>query len=162
MVRVMLRIRTCSVPTEVCVIDEKKLFNKQFQKERNLSDYIEQNIIKFCVDVLDDVYLSHEKEVQADKHNRFQPRQPRIDYKIKCQNHTYLVELKNPKNTSENRHSIGQMLSYSVLLDDEDKFRMVVITTKHDMLTAKAIKKFNLPIRYVYFEKGKIMEYLRD
>jgi|SRR5690625_86595 len=151
---------TNSQKTNVGVIDVSKLKNNEFEKEVNLSEYILDNIILFCADVLEDQYISHETEVQSEKQTYFQPRQPRIDIRIRCKNKTYLVELKNPKNTSENRHALGQILAYSVLLDEIGSCDLVIVTTKYDILTAKAIKKFNLPVRYVYFEKGKIMEYL--
>lgn len=93
---------------------------------------------------------------------RFQPRQPRVDFVIECEKKTHIVELKNPKNVSENRNALGQILSYSTMLDPLGECALVIVTTKHDMLTARAIKRFNLPVRYVYFEKGCFMEYIHD
>lgn len=148
--------------TMVGVIDPTKLKSFEFNRESDLSCYIETNIESFCADVLDDIYVRHEKEVQAESQMRFQPRQPRVDFVIECEKKTHIVELKNPKNVSENRNALGQILSYSTMLDPLGECALVVVTTKHDMLTARAIKRFNLPVRYVYFEKGRFMEYIHD
>lgn len=138
------------------------LMNSDFDKEKDLSKYICSNIELFCRDVLSDTYVSHEEEVQVKKQVIFQPRQPRIDLKIICKNSTYLIELKNPKYQSENRAALGQLLCYSTILDESRESEMVLVSTKFDMLSAKTIQRFNLPIRYIYFEKSRFMEYLYD
>lgn len=148
---------------KICRINDMKvLSSKKFDKESHLSEFIESNIILFCADVLGDTYVSHRKEVQASEHNLFAPRMPRVDYEIQCEKSKYLVELKNPKNMAENRSAIGQILSYATMLSEDGPHDMVVVTTKFDLLTARAIKKFALPIRYVFFDGEVMAEYLED
>lgn len=47
--------------TMVGVIDPTKLKSFEFNRESDLSCYIETNIESFCADVLDDIYVRHEK-----------------------------------------------------------------------------------------------------
>jgi hypothetical protein len=138
----------------------KDLQHSQFDKEKDLSIYIESHIKQFCNDILEDDYVNHETEVQKSSQIAFMPRMPRVDYRIECKQNTYLIELKNPTGLSENRSAIGQILSYATMLNED--FKLVIITTKFDILTAQTIKKFNLPITYLYFENNRVLEFVGE
>lgn len=56
---------------------------------------------------------------------------------------------------------IGQILDYGREFLDPKK-ELMIITTKFDRNTAKTIKHYRLPIRYIYIDKNRIMEYLES
>ena len=142
--------------------DMEKLKYSGFDKEKTLCDYIERHIENFCRDILEDKYISYQTEVQKKSQEYFMPREPRVDFVIQCEKKQYLIEIKNPKNISENRNALGQILCYSALFEEEKPYQLIIITTKFDHLTAKTIKNFDLPIRYIYFERNMCMEYLGE
>ena len=138
------------------------LKNFDYKKEIELQNYIIENIDMFCRDILDDDLISFETEYQFEKQNYFSQRKIRADLYLKCKKQDYIVELKNPTHKSENRAAIGQLLNYSLQFLDSKKRQLVLITTLYDYDTEKVIKKYNLPIRYIYFSKDKILEFLKE
>ena len=72
----------------------------------------------------------------------------------------YLVEVKRPKTQSENIKGVAQLLDYGLLyLDSIKETELVLVTTMFDMNTARVIKHYKLPIRYIYFSKDKALEF---
>jgi hypothetical protein len=130
----------------------------EFRYESDLLGYITSNINKFCIDVLNDKLKSFESDKPIIDNVRKQ-HSKRIDLFVICENNSYIIELKNPKYESENRQAIGQLLDYGRFSPDS---LLLLITTKYDLSTAKTIKHYNLPIRYIYFEKSRIIEYIGE
>jgi len=145
---------------DVYIKDVKKMKSSMFIKEKDMMDFFEKHIDVFCSDVLCDSYVSHSTEIQQNKHSTFSPRMPRVDIYIKCKRKSYLVELKNPKMPSSNRIALGQILAYGAMMDGDDE--LVIITTMFDILTAKAIKKYNLPITYLFFDGKNCLEFKHE
>ena len=54
----------------------------------------------------------------------------------------------------------GQLLDYGRVYVDSIKkeVRLVLLTTYYDLSTAQTIKHYNLPIRYVYMDKERMLE----
>jgi hypothetical protein len=137
------------------------LKNNSFKTERDLLDYITENMSKFVEDVFNDVLVSFEREKVCHKQpNKFGPMTRRVDLYVVCEENIYIIELKNPKYLSENRKAIGQLLDYGRDFSDPRK-KMVLITALFDIDTAKTIEYYNLPISYIYFDKDKSLEYVR-
>jgi len=139
-------------------LNGNNLSTNEFDKESDLSDYIIENIEKFVFDFLDDELISFEVDSPIQKHRRFSPRGRRIDLFIKGKKKVYIIELKNPSSGTESRGAIGQILDYGREFLDTEK-ELLILTTKFDLNTAKTIKFYNLPIRYIYIDKKRIMEY---
>jgi len=137
-----------------------KLQNNTFKKEKDLREFITQYIREFTEDVLEDEYISHNEECGITKNtSRFRSR--RMDLVVYGQKATHIIELKNPKYQSENRAAIGQLLCYAQDFIDPKK-RLVLISTKFDIYTARAIENYKLPIRYIYFDINHCYEYIGE
>jgi len=142
---------------KIIIDDITQLQNTSFDKEKILLDYIVEHIGFFVEDVLDDKLISFECEKPTGiKQTRFSPRRKRVDIYIVAEKQNYIIELKNPKYVSENRKAIGQLLDYGRELNNT---QMILVTTLFDIDTAKTIEYYNLPIRYVYFDKDKSLEF---
>ena len=138
----------------------KKLFNTDFDRESDLEAYICANIEWFC-DALGEKYISHETNKPIVKRLRMSPQVRRVDMYIKCRGSVLIVELKNQPSGTQSRAAIGQVLDYGRVFIDTRKKQMVIVTTKFDQPTAKTIKHYNLPIRYIYMSKRQKMEFLK-
>jgi hypothetical protein len=143
---------------EVFGLNVDDLKTDEWGKEIDLLCYITNNIDLFCRDVLLDKLISFETEKEIKKKYKFGPRGQRVDLFINCERSVYIIELKNPKNISENRGAIGQILEYGMYFLDPKK-ELILLTTKFDIETARIIKFYDLPIRYIYFDKHKKAEF---
>ncbi len=130
-----------------------------FNKEKDVVTHIESHIGWFCKSVLGDTYKSHEVDQDIRKRNRMAPRGRRVDIVIECKNHTFVIEVKNPKTAIDNRHAIGQILDYGREFPDPKK-RLVIITTFFDENTAQTIAHYKLPIKYIYINQSQSYEYI--
>lgn len=143
-----------SVTDDGYIQTDAPLKNNDFKSERHLSDYIETNIELFCSEICNDVYIDH----TANK--PFEHKGRRIDLFIECEKSLFVIELKNPRHMNENVGSIGQILDYGRRIKEFKKVELIVITTKFCVDTAKTIKHYHLPIRYIYFSKSQSYEYI--
>ena len=134
----------------------RELKTADFGKEANLTAYIEEHIQRFVDEILEDVLIEYSTEYQFDRAS-FGPRAPRVDFYITGQRKDYLIECKNPKHPAENRHAIGQLLNYG--RKHNKPCELVIVSTLYDDDTAKTIGHWNLPIKYIYFEKEKALIY---
>lgn len=144
---------------EVC-LNPKGVRSNDFSKENELCDFIEGNLLFFCETILQDNLISFEREYQFGQHY-FGPREPRVDFLIIGEKSHYLVEVKNPQNLAENRAAIGQLLNYGRKYLDPKK-TLVLITSKFDHETACTIQEYKLPIRYIYLDKKRSLEFLKN
>jgi len=124
---------------------------KAFTSERAMGDYIEINIAQFTIDILQDKYISHKRE-SCLTFKAFGANIPRADFLIEGENSTYIVEVKNPKNNNEVTRGIGQILDYATIYGKPCKLFMV--TSKHDERFVRIVKRYKLPIEYVWLHKG--------
>ena len=107
----------------IFVYDFKKLRNNQFKSEKELSEFISENIFEFTKDVLDDVLIDFEIERRISRRINgllFGRKNKRIDIYIKGQKKNYILELKNPCYRNENLSAIGQILNYGLNYDNCD------------------------------------------
>ncbi len=128
-----------------------------FAKESDLEQYIIEHIDRFMTTVFNDelIYFESNKPIDV---QHFSPRGRRVDLFVQCKNFLYLIELKNPNSGTESRAAIGQILDYGKEFLDPKK-QLVIITTKFDHNTAETIKYYNLPIRYIFMDKERSLEY---
>lgn len=137
-----------------------KFMNNDFEKEKDLVAYIIENINEFSNLHLNDLVLEYEVDKPIDK-QRFWPRWRRVDIFIKWEKWIYIIECKNASNTTEIRYSIGQLLDYWREYLDSKK-ELILIANMYDENTAKTIKHYNLPIRYIIISKTNSLEYVRE
>ena len=138
----------------------KEIKTNDFKNEKELSDYTKLNIKKFTEDILEDELVSFEFEKKIVKKERPQ-RHKRVDLYVIGKKGKYIIEFKNPTWNNENLNAIGQLLNYGRQFTDSKK-ELVLISTLFDEETARTIKYYNLPIRFIYFDKEKSLEYLGD
>ncbi len=127
-----------------------------FKSEKDLQDYIVNNIKKFCVTVLEDELISYIAEHRISGSERYN-RSKKIDLIIECKKNTYVIELKNPRYKSENISAIGQILDYGRLYGK--KSVLVIISTTYDKDTVSTINHYSLPIKFIYAEDELFLVY---
>ena len=89
-----------------------KFLNNDFNKEKDLVEFITNNIDIFCKQNLNDKCISYEVDKPINKFQNFWPRWKRIDIFIQWEKWVYIIECKNVKNTTEMRYAIWQLLDY--------------------------------------------------
>lgn len=140
--------------------NKKEIRTNDFKNEKELANYTKINIKKFTEDILEDELVSFEFEKKIIKREKTQ-RHKRIDLYVVGKKGKYIIEFKNPTWNNENLNAIGQLLNYGRQFTDSKK-ELVLISTLFDEETARTIKYYNLPIRFIYFDKEKSLEYLGD
>ena len=133
-----------------------KCLDKDFASEKEMCDYLEQNIDKFCVDILGLEYKSHKREYRISGRGS---RAKKIDFFIQTMcGQNIAVEAKNPTFAGyELASAIGQVLGYICLFESvEQKVdRVVLLSSKIDWVIPATIARFNLPIHFVALDKSK-------
>lgn len=135
--------------------------NKSFEKEKDLVQYIVNNIDSFAKDLLDDTVIAYEVDKPLSKRYGLSPSVRRVDLFIIGKKKKYIIEAKNPSSATENRGAIGQVLDYGREFPDSEK-ELIIITSLFDIETARTIAYYNLPIRYIYLSKGSTLEYKEE
>jgi len=143
------------------MLDGGKLQNNDFPKESDLSLFIENNIKKFCA-YLGYKHISHDVNVPINKRFRRSPPGRHVDLVVDCDGATLVVELKNPSSATESRAAIGQVLDYGREFPDTHKKELIIVTTRFDIHTARTIRHYGLPIRYIYMSKAETMEFIDE
>lgn len=149
----------------------KDIFNtvNHFKNEREMCDFIEQNIKLFCKELFDDEYIKHKREysfengwwsrkgsvVKEGKHNT------RIDFMVTCKRKNYAVEVKNPKQKyTELSRSIGQLMMYQMVMEWKGiDAEIVLVSSSHVSVITQMIHRYNLGYRYFVFNKDYSAEY---
>lgn len=150
----------CSAKDGICRIDNyKETLSSDFKNEKELVDFISCHIDDFTRLLFNDSVVSFEREYELNKRYKLSARGRRIDIFISGLKSKYLIETKCPKFGTESRAAIGQILDYGKEFKDE-KVELVIVTTNFDIDTAKTIKHYKLPIRYIYLSKKNFIEYL--
>lgn len=144
------------------LIEVKDALSKDFQSERELCDYVEDNIILFVKDILGLEYEKHAREFPLATTKKRYRGSKRIDFYIitKC-GQRIGVECKDPRNGNELAAAVGQCLSYITLFELNEKpiDRMVILSTKIDSCLPLILNKFNLPLDFICMDKSKHLTY---
>lgn len=135
-------------------------FNNQnnFKTEKDVCDYIEDNIKLFINNNLGLNYLEHERESYIIPRG-FGKNTSRIDFVVTTTNkEKVLIEVKNPKNIQrELNRSVAQVLDY-YLLAERRGFKVNsawLVITKINQSMIDIIVRFKLPINICVFSKGQ-------
>lgn len=125
-------------------------------KEKDLCDFIEERIKDFCLEVLWEKYISHQREWQFTFHKRFAWNKSAIDFIIATENWNILIEVKNPKNYSLHDLTSGlwQSLNYynKAKVNWYDIYRNIILTTKTNLEVISTIQNLNLPIEMIILQ----------
>ena len=149
-----------SLNQDEIITSEYEMINKDFQKEKHLQEYIIDNIDLFCEEILNDKLISFEAEYSLrNKNRKYKRGKDRIDLFVRCEKNNYLIELKNPTYKYENSHAIGQLFNYGAIFNKP--CQLILVSTRYDFDTVNSIVKYNLPIRFIYISKSKVMEFKR-
>jgi hypothetical protein len=134
-----------------------------FAIEKDMCDYIENNISVFCEEIIGDEYESHIREYQLALMGKLSkgtaPKKgdnnPRIDFLIFCKHGVYAVECKNPKQTfTELSRSIGQLVMYDVIFKEKGiNPNIILVSSKYDPIISKCLKSIGKEYRFVLFNK---------
>lgn len=142
---------------EIVLYETNGLAEKR-KNEKELVNYVAENIELFAKDILDDTIISFEIDMPIEKQISLAPRGRRIDLYIKGRKQDYIIEFKNPTSGTESRAAIGQILDYGREFAGRNT-ELLIVTSYFDINTAKTIKFYNLPIRYVYLSTKYSLEY---
>lgn len=148
------------------ITDFEKFQSKDFKTERELCNYIEENIKLFCRDVLEIEYMGHEREYVICEDRRINKKhKARVDFRFKNNDGDIYVECKNPTHVySESNGALNQILAYSCVADFYQRkvSRLILLTTKYNVILGATIRKFNLPIEVFVFSKDHVLKMMND
>ena len=145
--------------------DYKILKNEDFKTEKEVVNYIVDNIEYFCEHALGCDYDKHILEFRFDKNEKLHDNSLRVDIVvIDKQGRHYFIEVKLPRKQREAFRecmtAIGQCLSYHYLarINDYNYEGVYLVTSTHSNLAPLIIRDNNLPITYLYIDKQSIAE----
>ena len=157
------RTKSITLPIDPNSLPDFKTILTGWNKEAELVNYIECNIVLFTKDVLGEEYQYHVREWSMQEQRMFGGNQPRIDLMIMTKSGKRIgVECKLPKQSfSELSRAVSQVLAYSVIAEDNNLplHKLLIVTTQYDTIVHKIIKKYELPIGLVVIDKNKRMEW---
>lgn len=121
-----------------------------FKNEKELCEYIEKNAKEFCENVLEEDFLSYEREWNMNRDKFFGPRSTSVDFMFRTkQSRCVIIECKRPRNIySELRGAVSQLLAYSIVCkkNHEHPERHIIVTTGFHTVVSDMIKEFDLPL----------------
>lgn len=134
---------------------EIKKFAKFPWKEKQLCDYLEDKIKEFCLEVLDEEYVSHKREWYFWL-KRFWWNTMSIDFMVETKNGLILLEVKNPTAPwSEMASAIWQSLVYRSHAEYKwyDVYRNIILTTRTTVNINGTIVSMKLPIELIVIQE---------
>ena len=134
-----------------------KHLNRDFASEKEMCDFIEDRIEIFCAEVLGVTYKSHKREYRLASSRIHGSHSCRLDFFIiTTDNQNICIECKNPFSQYENLSAIGQLLAYKQIgaMLEIPIHRMVLVTTKVDLLTTLSIRNTELGIELIGIDKA--------
>lgn len=144
------------IQTEAIWKDSYSITN-EFKNEEDYQSFIEENIERFCEDVLQlGKYVSHKSKFYVEI-KRFGGNRQRPDLYIQGENKSAIVELKYPKNSfSELRNALSQLMCYSVLADENGlKYdKLCLVSPIYQSKLFSTFKKFAPFIELYYLTRN--------
>lgn len=141
-------------------VKDKIEFN-EFDNESDFCDYIEINAEKFCIDIIEEEFVSYEREWDMNQYKVFGPRPKRVDFMFKTdKSECILVECKKPTSAySELRNAVSQLMSYNITCIDNfiEPERNIIVSTKYHPVVGRMIDHYNLDIEFYLISKGQLM-----
>jgi hypothetical protein len=143
--------------------DYSILKNNDFNTEKELVNYIVDNIEYFCEYGIGCDYDRHILEFKFDKVEKLHDNGLRVDIVIiDKEGRYYFIEVKSPKKGTdmfrECMTAIGQCLAYHYLarVHGYNYEGVYLVTSGHSNLAPLIIRDSNLPITYLYVDKKSI------
>ncbi len=137
------------------------VLDQDFNSEKELCAYIENNISLFVADCLGYQLKKYKREsVINEKYSRTDKNNRRIDFIIETTCGKRIgIECKRPLYKSELSNAIGQCLAYLALFEQEEKplDSIIIVSTQIDNILPLVIHRFNLPIGFIAFDKTKFL-----
>src|SRR5690625_1249265 len=155
-----------NIPWELSqeVIKHKSFRFSDFEKEKDLCDYIDANAANFCIDLLEEEYVSHKREwgLNHPIAPQYGTGRRSVDFMFTTdRSECVLVECKNPTHTySELRDSVSQMMAYRVMCIDRGMSpdRCVIVTSEYHPIVARMIHEYALPFEVFVLGRGQILK----
>ena len=144
-------------PNGLIEITFESFNTKDFMSETLATNHLNDSLDLLIESLYNDKIVCVSREMPLQKQYKLSPRGRRIDIFIQGQKNNYIIEVKNEKNTSEIRSSIGQLLDYGRELSHKDPV-LILVSTMFDINTAKTIEYYKLPIKYIFMDKRKFLE----
>lgn len=133
-----------------------------FSSEKEMCDYIELNHKVFCEDILEERFVSYDREWHVGLPIKRGPRRLHVDFRFETdKSKNILVECKNAKSSYiEVRNAISQLMSYVVSAESEGiKIdRCVFVSNRYDHVVTMMIRRYNLEIEYILFKRNQMMK----
>lgn len=141
--------------SEIDVLEDKL----DFDKESYFCDFLETNIVNLCNDLLNEKYISHQREFHLCKHQKKGGKSKRVDFFITTDKGNVLCEVKNPTDHYlQLTDAVSQMMSY--LIDCEQNgmkiHRYIIITNKYSYEIQAIINRFKLPFEVFVIGKNNL------
>lgn len=137
--------------------ESTNMLSKDFKNERELCDYIELNIEKFCETELDCKLYYYKREWSVDNKVRPGCYKRAVDFFIQGDNgKTFIIECKhNSAGASEAAKAIGQVLGYKLEIETNGMIvhQCIIVGTRVCHLTDALIMQYNLPIVTLFMDK---------
>ena len=136
-----------------------------FKSEKDMCNYIEDNIELFCVDVTGEKLRSYKREYTITGRQFFAHKTACVDFLIVTESgKRILVEVKNPKQIhSEMIRSVSQLLAYGAIADMYTPVDRLILATSN---TCEAVQlmicKYELPIEVVLLNRDIMATWDRE
>lgn len=135
---------------------------ERFVSEKEMKQFILDNIDNFCKDVLE---VKLKKVTSEYKISDGQRKSKSFDLLIESEcGKKIAIELKNPTFKSELQSAIGQCLVYLTAskISGMDIDRMVLISNMYDYLVPITIQEMKLPIDFIVMDNSKFIKLLKN
>jgi len=132
-------------------IEIKPYIKKHFSSEKEMCNFIEDNIDLFSMQILGSKLISYVREYKFFNGTR---KGASVDFFIKTEIGDFFIECKNTNSFNDLCGAIGQCLCYISLGKSQgDKAKMFLITSNYHSILVQSIKDNNLDIQLVVFNK---------
>lgn len=134
---------------------------RPFINEKELCDYLELNLDKFCEEIFGQSLKTYKRESYIVP-KAFGTGAPRVDFDITLDNdEQLLIECKNPINVlADVSRAISQLLIYGTIAKYPTS--LVLVTSKTLPIIQQTILNYELPIKVVYLTKEVLAEWDSD
>jgi len=132
-------------------IEIKSYIKDHFSSEKEMCNFIEENIKLFSLQVLGSKLISYVREYKFFNGTK---KGASVDFFIKTKGGNFFVECKNTNSFNELSGAIGQCLCYMSLGKKQgDNAKMVLLTSNYHSVLEDSIKENDLKIQLVIFNK---------
>lgn len=133
--------------------------DEDFSKESELTDFVEKNIKSLVFELYKEDVISYKREYPINTLPKMRSR--RVDFLIKGDKSTIVLECKAPRYTSEISKAVGQCLTYLTVSSWNNPIdRICIVSSKIDPLLPEIIDRYKLPIDFAVVNKKHLLKWL--